>query len=192
MSHPSTPPTNEPQKLRAGDTWEWDRELSDYPAATWTLTYSMHLRASTSAKITITAGASGDTHQVRLAKAVTAAFGAGVYDWIATVDDGTERFEVDSGSLEILPDLMAESATDHRTFWKKQLDAIEAVLDNRATKGESSYAINGRSISRMTLEELTKHRDRAQMEVNKEERRDRIKNGLGHRGRIKTKFVRAR
>ena len=32
-------PENEPDTLRAGDTWKWTRTLADYPASAWTLKY---------------------------------------------------------------------------------------------------------------------------------------------------------
>jgi len=35
-----TIPTNEPSTIIAGDTWQWSRrDLSDYPASSWTLEY---------------------------------------------------------------------------------------------------------------------------------------------------------
>jgi hypothetical protein len=33
----ATTPSDEPARLRAGDTWKWTRSLADYPAGTWTL-----------------------------------------------------------------------------------------------------------------------------------------------------------
>jgi len=35
----ATIPSDEPARLRAGDTWKWTRTLGDYPAGTWTLKY---------------------------------------------------------------------------------------------------------------------------------------------------------
>jgi len=34
-----TVPNTEPAALRSGDTWQWTRDLGDYPADAWTLTY---------------------------------------------------------------------------------------------------------------------------------------------------------
>lgn len=183
-------PTNEPQELVAGDRWQWTRNLSDFPASTWTLTYYLHLQSSSTNKISITASADGNTHSVDVAKGTTAAYTAGKYEWYGFVDDGTSRYRVDYGTLEILPDLTG-TALDRRTHWQKVLENVEAVLQDRATKDQQSYTINGRQLNRMSMDDLLALYSRAKSEVNKEERRDRARNGQGHPGRILAKFGRA-
>src|SRR5574340_367386 len=75
-----TAPTNEPSALRAGDTWSWRREdLGDYPASSWTLKYYFR---NSSAKFDATATADGDDFEVTVAKATTAGYTVGWYDWI--------------------------------------------------------------------------------------------------------------
>jgi|TARA_Y100000310_G_C20588254_1_gene766575 hypothetical protein len=182
--------TNEPQRLVAGDTWKWERSWSDYPAGTWTVTYYFHLLSSSSVKFSIAASQKGstDVHSVSVAKGTTAAYTAGNYDWHAYADSGTERKRVDTGTLEVLKDFTSSSAIDNRSFWRKQLDAIEAVLDNRASQAEASYSINGRALSRTPFAELREHHAYAKAKVNQEERADNAANGMGHRGRILAGF----
>jgi hypothetical protein len=174
-------PTNEPQEIVKGDRWQWKRSLTDYPASTWTLSYSMHRLHATAAKISITAGADGDTHSVDVAAATTAAYTDGDYEWFAFVTDGTTRRLVDEGTIKVHADLEADAAVDRRGHWRIVLDAVQAVLQDRATKDQMAYSIAGRSISRMPVEDLIALESKAQAKVNSAERRDRSKNGLGHR-----------
>jgi hypothetical protein len=125
-----TRPTSEPSSLRAGETWDWERTLSDYPAAEWTLSYTF---TNATAKIAITASADGDTHVVTVAKATTAAYAAGRYDGFAQVTDGTETYGVWSGVLEVLPDLASATAYDGRSVARQCYDALTAILTGRSS-----------------------------------------------------------
>lgn len=181
-------PTNEPFELVAGDTWEWTRDLDDYPAGTWTLTYYLHLLGATGTPISITANADGTTHSVSVAKGTTAGYADGQYQWHGLVDDGTTRKKVDEGTLTVLPDLTG-THVDTRSHNRKMLSAIEALLENRATKDQMAYTVGGRQLSRISIPDLLQWRDYYKARVNQEERRERSKNGLGHRGKILTKFT---
>lgn len=99
-----TVPTTEPTAVRAGDTWAWTRALYDYPAPGWALTYTLFSRVGV---ITIVAAADVTLHSVSVAPSTTANYTAGRYDWVAHVSDGTDRYQVGSGVLTILPDLGA-------------------------------------------------------------------------------------
>lgn len=147
-----TPPTTEPTELRAGDTWQWRREdLSDYPASTWTLKYYFR---NASAYFDVTATADGDLFAVSVAKATTATRTVGSYDWIAVVESSTERYQIDQGRLEVLPNLATAAAYDARSFARKMLDYIEAELVSRGSSGQLDL-VNA------TLEQRSIGRDRA-------------------------------
>jgi hypothetical protein len=126
-------PTVEPTQARAGDTWTWARALPDYPATTWTLTYTVF---SSAAVFSLTAAASGSDHLVYEAPGDTEAFTAGRYDWVAHVSDGTDRYQVGGGALTILPNLAEAATYDARSHARKMLDAINAILEGRATDGD--------------------------------------------------------
>lgn len=137
-------PTTEPTSARAGDTWRWTRALSSYPAdAGWTLTYVLW---SASEAINITASADGSDHLIDISPVVTAAYTAGRYDWAARVSDGSDIYTVGTGIIQILPALGA--AMDTRSHARRMLDAINAMLEERATDGDVDVvrtAIGGRS-----------------------------------------------
>lgn len=170
-----TVPTSEPTELRVGDTWQWRREdLGDYPASTWTLTY--YFRNAT-AKFDVAATADGDAFEVSVAKGTTATRTAGFYDWVAMVDDGTERYQVDAGRIELLPDLALDSVYDARTFARKMLDSIEDALEARAS-ADTLDLINAQLAERSLGRDrngLLKLREYFRAEAAKE---DRQRNGI--------------
>lgn len=193
---------NEPTEFRAGDTVSWKKTASEvpyldadgtkiYPKASdgWTLTY---YAKNSSGSITIAASADGDDFLVTITAAASAAYTPGVYAWAAfvsrTVNEVAERHQVGSGTFEVLADLAAAGASDTRSHARKVLAALEATIEGRADADVNDYTMNGKSISKMRPEELLTWRDYYRTEVVMEERRERIKKGLGHHGRILMRF----
>lgn len=164
-----TVPTTEPVSLRAGDTWAWRREdLSDYPASDWTLTY--YFRNSTS-HFDVIASADSDAYAVSIAKATTAAYAPGWFDWIAFVSDADERYQIGSGRMHVLPDLATAKPFDARTFARRMLDYIEAALESRASSDQLDLInaqLESRSITRDKAGMLTL-RSMFKSEVSREE-----------------------
>lgn len=178
-------PTTEPLELRAGDTWQWTRSLADYPAsAGWSLAYVF---INAAAKISISASASGDDHAVTVAAATTANYAAGNYDWIARASKSGQVFTVGAGRITILPSLAASTA-DLRTHARKVLEAIEAVLEGRASQDVLEYQIAGRSLKRIPLADLLTLRDRYRAEVAREDAANRVALGLPDRRRVFVRF----
>lgn len=178
-------PTTEPTEVTAGDTVKWTRTLSDYPAGTWTLSYTLINAAS---KIAITASASGTDHLVSVTPATSAAWSAGLYDWQAYVTDGTDRYQVDSGRITVNANYAGATTLDDRSHVKKTLDAIEAVIEGRASQAQQSYTINGRSLTRIPLSELYEFRKQYQAEYAAELQAERIANGMGSGRRVLLRF----
>lgn len=156
-----------PSKIVAGDSLSWKKSLSDYPASTWTLVY--HL-LNQQKKITITAAADGDDHLVEIPIGTSDDYTVGAYKYIATVSDGTERYKIDEGRVEVTPDYANLESADLRTHAEKVLEALEAVIEGKASADQLTYSIAGRSISRYSPDEILQWRDSYQAEVNKERR----------------------
>lgn len=172
-------PTNEPKRHRAGLTWEWEREFPDYPASVWTLNYWFKKTGATGANFSITATADGDKFAISSAASTTAALTAGDYTWVAIVTSGSEAFEVDAGTFELLARYDAAGNLDDRSHAVKTLEAIEAVIERRASLDQQSYQIGGRSLQRTPLAELLKLRDKYRAEVYAEELAENARNGKG-------------
>jgi len=184
-------PTTEPDKIIAGDRIAWKRSDldSDYPIASYSLKYSARLENAGSTEIEITATESGSDYIVEVGQSTTAAYTAGVYHWqayiIRTAD--SERITVDSGTWEVKANRDA-ATTDPRNHVKKVLDSIEATIEGRASKDQESYSIAGRSLGRTPIADLILLRDKYRTEYVREQRAERVANGLGHSGIIKTRF----
>lgn len=153
MDDPNTIHRAEPATIRAGDSAKWTITEANYPAAVWTMTYSL---VNGSAKQEFAAAADGDDHAVALTPAVTAKFAAGEYEWQAAVTNGVDRYTIRRGRIDVLPDFAhADHKTlDTRTFARRTLDAIEAVIEERATESELSYSIAGRTLQFTPLKDL--------------------------------------
>lgn len=178
--------TNSPLEIISGDTVQWTRNFTDYPASSsWVLTYVL---INSTHKISITAAASGADHLVTLAAAVTAAYNAGTYDWQAYVTKTTERYKVDSGIIVVKPNFATATTYDARSHAKKVLDAIEAVIEGRATVDQEEYTIGNRSLRRTPLEDLMKFRKQYQAEYSILLNQEKIANGIALRNRIKVKL----
>ena len=172
-------PTTEPSSVRSGDTWAWTKTLDDYPAPTWTLTYTL---VNLSSKITLTSTASGTDHAISVDKATTAAYSAGRYTWISHVDDGTSRYTVETGVIEVEPDLAVAGVTayDARSNWVKLFDAMESALATFGSKAWTmGYALGDRNVTFRSHAEFLQLYDRARMEKQREEQADKLARGLG-------------
>lgn len=165
-------PTREPAQLTVGDRWLWKRtDLgTDYAPASYSLKYALR-RHDTGAEIEITASESGSDYLVEVASATTAVLAAGRYLWTAYIirTSDSERVVVGSGTVEVLANRDAV-ATDPRSHARIVLDAIEAVIENRASVDQQEYSIAGRSLKRMEIGDLLKFRDKYRAEVSAEER----------------------
>jgi len=127
----ATTPTKEPTSVRAGDTWAWRREdLSDYPASVWTLTYYFR---NADYHFDVAATADVDAFAISVPAATTAPYPAGTFDWMAVVTYGTDRYQIGSGVLRVLPDLSVAANYDARSFARQMLDAVEAALLSKAS-----------------------------------------------------------
>lgn len=174
--------------LIVGDTLEFTTAVPDYPAsAGWTLTYRLVPRTSGSA-ISFNASASGDDYLVQVGSTTTAAWAAGEYSWSAYVTKVTERHTVDSGICTLLPDPSLVAAQDKRGHARKVLDAIEAVIENRATLDQEEYAIAGRSLKRTPLPELLKLRQLYKSEVAAEDAAEKLAAGIATPRKIQVRL----
>jgi hypothetical protein len=153
-----------PAKLRAGDSWSWSVVLDSYSAADgWVLGFTL---LNATQRKTFAATANGSTFDVAVTAATTSAYAPAKYSWVARVARGAEVYTVATGIIDVLPDLTA--VADLRSHAQKTLEAIEAVIEARATIDQEEYAINGRSLKRTPIADLLSLRDRYRRELKKE------------------------
>ena len=184
---PSTP-TTEPSVIIAGDTLAWRREdlQQDYPASTWTLAYRL---LTATGHIAITAAADGDAFAVNVAAATTASYPSGSYTWVASVSAGTQRYQVDQGSVVVRPNLAAASSSDQRSAARKALEACDVALASYGAKAYlADISIAGRRQTFRSPAEFMAFRSKLQAEVAAEDNAERIANGLAPRNKLLVRF----
>lgn len=169
-----------PAKLVAGDTWSFALTDTDHAAPDWDATiYFENAAASFSAA----SSDSGEYHAFSILAATTAAYARGRYKWFIRVSDGTTLLTVAQGWIDIAPNPASNVAHDHRSDARKMLDAINAFLIGNATTAQKAMSINGRSLERHSLPELTAWRDQLRTEVKTEENAG--KAGLGRNLKVR-------
>jgi hypothetical protein len=163
---PADIPSLPPSSIRAGDTANWRRSLSDYLASEgWALKYTL---VATDGLKSFDATADGDDFTISVAASATATWTAGRCTLVEYVTKGSERYTLGSYNLQVLPDLTAAtSGADTRTFAQKALDAIEAWMTAK-TPTAGAFEFNGRKIQNYPLPDLMAWRDKLRAEVARE------------------------
>lgn len=176
-----------PKEITAGDAIAWRFYSAYFPASdSWVVTYAL---VNAAGRIVITAGADGQGHLVDLAAADTAAWTAGEYRWQSYATKGTERYTLDSGTVEILPNFAVQSSGyDARPHIYIVKDALEAVIEDRATEAQSSMSIGGRTISEFSHGELMEAQKENARRIMIHERKERRKRGQATGSTIKVRF----
>lgn len=154
------------QRLIVGDSYEFTTVVPDYPASDgWTLAHVLRARSGSNDAITMTAVASGDDYLTTVLAATSGGWDAGDYTVTAQVSNvGLERHTLDAVALSdgrlrsnlitLLANPSEGEAFDDRTHARIVLDAIEAVIEGRATKDQEEYTIKDRSLKRTPLADL--------------------------------------
>lgn len=157
---------NFPDELGAGLTFDLLLTLTAYPAPDWAVT--AYLRGP--AAIDLPAAAEGSQHHFHADASTTANWEPGTYRYSLRAAAGPEVVEVESGQVQILPDLTSQTGPyDARTPNQIALDAIEAVLAKRATMDQERYRINNRELYRTSIEDLLALRNYYLVQVRREQ-----------------------
>lgn len=176
----------------AGDYLAWKREdlNSDYSNSAYTLSYQARQAGNGTYVITITASASGSDYLVQVGQSTTRPYNVGLYYWDAyiTRNSDSERIRIDSGQWEVIGDKATDNA-DPRTSNQKIYEAVIAVIEGRASQDQMSYSIAGRSLSRMSIQDLIEFEGIYKARWMKEVNQSRIKDNLGTKNTIHARFT---
>jgi len=182
-----------PDTLTVGDRWAWKREdiATDYIPTSYTLTYSFRLLSSAATEITLASSViteSSTAYIIEVPSATTASYTKGDYTFQEYITNGSsQRVVVNTGFVTVKPNLDADTA-DPRSHARVVFDALEAMLESRASIDQSSMSIAGRSLSRMTPEEIRDWYEFYRYKVNLEVKKDRISKGEATGSLIKARF----
>ena len=183
-------PTSVPRSVVAGDTLKFKISNSDFLASGgWT--YKIVFTSSASRFGIYSSVADSDNHQVTIEEAVTATWTAGEYEYQAYFEHtGGDRWTTDTGRFEVVYDVAGGSGNkDLRSHAKTALDAIESVLESRASLDQMKFQLAGRSLERTPVDDLLRFREYYRREVRAEERADKISDGKSTGGRIRVRFL---
>lgn len=176
--------TELPRRITIGDTVTWDETLSDYPAgASWVLSYNF---TSHEAQFNSAHAAAGDDHRITID---TTELEVGRYEYSKKVTDTSETFTLETGYIFVEPDLSADkSAVDRRSYAEIALANIEDMLQGKATKDQTSYSLNGRALSRYSIDELQTWRASLKAEVRTERATARRESGGKSHANVRARF----
>lgn len=184
-------PEGEPREVVVGDFIQWKRSdiAVDYPPATHSAEYVARITGGGSSEIKL-AGTEGADYYLFTVDSVTSAdFLPGKYHWqleITQTSSGN-RIVVDIGDFDAIPDMDVNQA-DPRIHAEIMIDKIESILEGKADSDVSSYSIAGRSLNKMSFEELMTARDRYKGELVRHENKELVKRGKSNGSTIKVRF----
>jgi hypothetical protein len=184
-------PSIEPDSFVVGDFVLWKRtDLgADYPNDLYTAKYVSRDAAGGSHEFSVTGTNDGSDYLFTILGADSSAFSSGNHRWqleIARNSDG-ERIVVDSGHWSVIVDVDV-NGVDPRSHAEIMVDKIESVLNGKADSDVSEYSIAGRSLTKMTYQELLDARKSYRAEVNAIKVKEMIKRGKGSSSTIKVTF----
>lgn len=188
---PAQSPTNEPLTVVVGDFIQWRRTNlgEDYPNTAYTMTYVARITAGGNTEIQVTGTNYGSDYLFTVTSAESANFVAGYYHWqLEAVQTSTgNRLVLDRGAFTAVADL-DQNGADPRTHSEIMLAKIESILQGKADSDVASYSIAGRSLSKMSFDELIKARDVYRREFKREQSAELIRQGKSTGATIKVRF----
>jgi hypothetical protein len=191
---PSNAPEGEPTEVVVGDFIQWKRSdvAQDYPtSAGYTAEYVARITGggSTEIKLPQVAGSTDDYYLFSVSSEISAAFIPGLYHWqleITQTSSGN-RLVVDIGDFTAIPDMDSNQA-DPRIHAEIMLDKIETLLQGKADADVSSYSIAGRSLTKLSFQELLDARDHYRREVVQHNNKELVKRGKKSGSTIQVRF----
>lgn len=172
-----------------GDTLEQTYTFDDYSATEYDIWIAIRGQSDIDIKegeSGVTIVKDGDSFVVTVTAAETAAWAIGDYWYQIYMSTTTTRNTVEEGSVTFEQSFSdVTGVIDNRSYVKKVLDAIQAVIEGRASKDQESYSIAGRSLARTPLEDLIKMEDEYRKRYNTEQQEEKIDKGESPGNQIK-------
>ena len=182
----------EPTQIVVGDFIQWKKTdiAQDYPTATHSAEYVARITSGGSDEIKL-AGTEATGYYLFTADSDTSSdFAVGRYHWQLEITETASgnRLVIERGEFEAIPDLDVNQA-DPRIHSEIMLAKIETILEGKADSDVGSYSIAGRSLTKMTFDELMIARDRYKSEVLKHRREQLVKRGKASANTVKVRFI---
>jgi hypothetical protein len=139
-------------------------------------------------EFTVVGSVTGTDWIFQIASATSAAFDPNHHHWQLEVvrTSDSSRIVIERGHWKIIQDLDVNA--DPRSHAEIMVDKIESLLEGRADSDVDSYSIAGRSLSKLSFDELIKARDYFRSEVKQEKAAELAERGLNTGATIKVRF----
>ncbi len=125
-------PSQVPDEFHAGDSFLLELSGGDYPPPEWTASIVL---SNSSVRNTAAGTSSGSLHRIDIAPATTSNWATGSYSWQIYAEKTGYRVTLASGNIKILANIGdASQGNDVRNFPRTVADALESIIQNRATK----------------------------------------------------------
>lgn len=184
-------PTTEPHDFVIGDFVQWKREdiVGDYPVATHSANFVARLAHGGNDEWQVAATEASTYYLFTIDSATSADFLQGHYHWQLEITETSSgnRIVVDRGTLDVHHDLDVNNV-DPRSHAQIMVDKIESILEGKADADVASYSINGRSLTKMSFDDLIRARDFYRKEYKKELQVELAKNGEKTGATIQVRF----
>ena len=183
-------PEKEPVTFYKGETVVWTRkDLTDYPVGSYAMSWSARLESNGGTSFTATVTEVDDYYKFTLDNSATGGYTTGDYFWVLKVTQSSDSEEliIDTGKITVKDNYFG-STGDTRSHAKTMLDKIESLIEGRADADVSSYSIAGRSLNKLSVQELTEWRNYYKAEYQKEIAKFRRDNKEGSGRVIKVQF----
>ena len=184
-------PEGEPTQIVVGDFIQWKKAqiAQDYSTSTHSAEYVARITGGGASEIKIPATEVDGYYLFTIDSVTSTNFETGRYHWqleITQTSSGN-RIVTERGEFEAIADLDV-NASDPRTHADIMIAKIETILEGKADSDVGSYSIAGRSLTKMSFDELMVARDRYKAEVLKHQREELIKRGKASANTVKVRF----
>lgn len=174
------PDGQQPEIIVIGDYLLWKRTdlVQDYPLADYSMEYVARITGGGNTELKVAATETGGTYVFEVSSATSATYVAGFYHWQleATQTATGNRVVLERGTFTAVEDLDINGA-DPRSHAEIMIDKIESILQGKADADVASYSINGRSLTKMSFDDLINARDFYRKEYAKERAKERADAG---------------
>ena len=183
-------PTGVPTEIVVGDFVQFkvSKFSEDYSNSLHTMRFVARIATGGSTEIKFDATASDDDYLFTVSSSVSEDYDVGHYHYQLEIERNSdnERIVVDRGEIDVVTDF--DNQVDPRHHAEIMLGKIESILEGKADSDVSSYSIAGRSLTKLSPEELVQWRDYYRREVSAIKRQEAIKHGRKPKSTILLRF----
>ena len=181
----------EPTQIVTGDFVQWKASglVDDYPTDAYTSSFIARPTSGGSNEISVTATGQTTHYLYTISSTDSASFAKGEYSWQLKITRNSDSSQVvvNQGNLEVLANI-STSTSDTRSHSEIMVSKIESLLSGKADSDVSSYSIAGRSLTKLSFQELQDARTFYRGEVTREQNNKDLKNGRKGASTIQVKF----